>query len=177
MYYFAYGSNLSLARLQARVPSAVPLGCYQLNGYDLRFHKAGADGSGKCNACFTGQDQDVVYGRLYDIDAAEKPVLDRIEGLGFGYDAQTVTVTAAMGEAEAMTYVATHIIEFLKPYGWYLNHVLIGAQETGLPEQYRHDKMQRVAALDDLGLERGMPGSGPSMIDSWRASALLSCSR
>ncbi|TNF88372.1 MAG: gamma-glutamylcyclotransferase, partial [Gammaproteobacteria bacterium] len=41
LYYFAYGSNMSPARLQARVPSARPLGVYRLKGHRLSFHKRG----------------------------------------------------------------------------------------------------------------------------------------
>ena len=43
MKYFAYGSNMSFARLQARVPSARSLGCYALRQHDLRFHKSGLE--------------------------------------------------------------------------------------------------------------------------------------
>ncbi|WP_372836144.1 SufD family Fe-S cluster assembly protein, partial [Pontibacterium sp.] len=43
MYYFAYGSNMSLKRLQARVPSAMPLCSATLTRYQLRFHKSGKD--------------------------------------------------------------------------------------------------------------------------------------
>jgi gamma-glutamylcyclotransferase len=53
MYYFAYGSNMSLSRLRERVPSAEAVGCFSLNGHDLRFHKLSKDGSGKCDAFFT----------------------------------------------------------------------------------------------------------------------------
>jgi hypothetical protein len=48
--YFAYGSNMSTARLRERMPSCKPLGTATLPGHALRFHKRSTDKSGKCNA-------------------------------------------------------------------------------------------------------------------------------
>ncbi len=75
---------MSLQRMQQRVPSAQPLGTYFLEKYDLRFHKHGKDGSGKCDAYYTGKSFDVVIGVLYEILKSEKVVLDEAEGLGYG---------------------------------------------------------------------------------------------
>jgi hypothetical protein len=81
MKYFAYGSNMSLARLQARTPSARRLGTAVLESHDLRFHKAGKDGSGKCDVVHTGG-AECVYGVLYEIDAER----DRLERAIHGTD-------------------------------------------------------------------------------------------
>lgn len=150
MKYFAYGSNMSIARLTARAPRSVPLGCHRLNEHDLRFHKAGADGSGKCDAFFTGIVDHGVYGVLYDLDTRDKPALDRVEGLGYGYDEKRVTVLSAGGSpVEALTYVATRIDRTLKPFTWYVSHVLIGSREASLPPEYVHCKISSVASVED----------------------------
>ncbi len=48
MKYFAYGSNMSLARLKGRVPSAKRLGMFCLRNHQLAFHKISKkDGSAK----------------------------------------------------------------------------------------------------------------------------------
>jgi len=41
MKYFAYGSNMSLLRLRARVPSAERIGMFTLVEHALRFHTNG----------------------------------------------------------------------------------------------------------------------------------------
>lgn len=157
MYYFAYGSNMSKARLRERVPSAQPLGCYRLEGFDLRFHKVGVDNSAKCDAFCTDHASDNIYGVLYEIDPAELPSLNRAEGLGFGYDQTIVFLSSQSGDAvTAMTYVATHIREGLKPYDWYLNHLLVGAKEGGLPEQYVSEKIAAVKTKKDKDKIRSM---------------------
>ncbi|CAH0991565.1 hypothetical protein SIN8267_01674 [Sinobacterium norvegicum] len=137
LYYFAYGSNMSMARLRQRVPSAEKLGIFALASHELRFDKKGRDGSGKCNALYTGNDSDTVFGTLFSMKADEKPTLDEAESLGVGYGDKTVTVTNATGESfEALTYYALRLDANYQPYDWYLNHVLIGAFETGLPLDY-----------------------------------------
>ena len=129
---------MSIARLHERVPSAKRIGCYSLKEHDLRFHKySKIDGSGKCDAYYTGNNSDVVLGSLFEIDHTEKPALDKAEGLGFGYEEKVVAVLGKTGkEVEATTYYATNIDDTVKPYSWYLNHVLLGARETGLPRKY-----------------------------------------
>ena len=135
--YFAYGSNMSLARLRERVPSAERLGSYQLPGHELRFHKAGSDGSGKCDAFHTGRDPHRVFGVLFHIDPGEKPTLDRVEGLGWGYAEKQVSLRGRDGDVvRAWTYYALRLDPSAVPYSWYLQHVLVGAREAGLPDAY-----------------------------------------
>ncbi|MBR9868727.1 MAG: gamma-glutamylcyclotransferase [Oceanospirillales bacterium] len=153
MKYFAYGSNMSLARLQQRVPNARVSGCYFLDGHDLRFHKAGQDGSAKCDAFYTGRG-DRIYGVLFDISVSEKPVLDRAEGLGAGYDEKTVQLQNEQGDrVEAITYYALQIDASLKPYRWYVNHLLVGAREANLPAEYI-DKIMGFEFVDDPDADR-----------------------
>lgn len=155
MNYFAYGSNMSASRLKERVPSAFSLGCYRLNEHDLRYHKISIDGSGKCDAYFTSGPDDAIYGVLFEIDANEKSVLDRIEGLGKGYEEKEIILTALDGSLiNATTYVASKIDESLKPYSWYLNHVFIGAREASLPSEYVDLKINSIEFMDDKNRER-----------------------
>ena len=137
MLYFAYGSNLSLARLRQRVPSAERLGVYKLPGYALRFHKASLDGSAKCDAFYTGEAHHQVLGAVYRMDPSERPVLDQAETLGIGYDAKQVVLQHSDGHTvEALMYYAIRIRDDVVPYDWYKHHVLVGACEVQLPEPY-----------------------------------------
>ncbi|MDP4535349.1 gamma-glutamylcyclotransferase family protein [Alkalimonas collagenimarina] len=137
MLYFAYGSNMSLARLRQRVPSAERLGVYQLPGYQLRFHKASLDGSAKCDALYTGDASHQVLGVVYKMDPAERPVLDKAETLGTGYNAKQVVLHHVDGHSlEALIYYAIRIRDDVIPYDWYKHHVLVGAREVQLPMAY-----------------------------------------
>ncbi len=128
---------MSLLRLQERVPSAKKLEIVTLTNHQLRFNMNCDDGSGKCDAFQTNNIKDTVIGALFEIDKNEKDVLDRAESLGFGYDEKSVCVQNYSGEVfKALTYYAIKIDASLKPYSWYLNHVIIGAKETKLPTDY-----------------------------------------
>ena len=142
--YFAYGSNMSTARLRGRVPSARPLCRGRLLHHALRWHKLGRDGSGKCDVAYCGKSStDVVWGVLFDIDWAEKRLLDTAEGLGIGYLEKNVTIASCDGDCAALTYQAKADMTApsLRPHEWYKAHVLRGAREHGLPDHY-------VAALE-----------------------------
>lgn len=137
--YFAYGSNMSTARLTARTPSARVVGPGRLLGHALRWHKRGRDGSGKCDVAVVGAGSTaVVWGVLYRIDCVEKADLDRIEGLGVGYDEHEVVVSTVAGQMAARTYRARPgaVNPALRPRRWYKAHVLAGAREHGLPPSY-----------------------------------------
>lgn len=134
--YFAYGSNLSVPRLRARTPSAEPIGAATLPGFRLVFDKWSRDGSAKADCERTGAPSSVVHGGLFRIDAADRPALDRAEGLGHGYDACEVALETERGTVTAWTYVATDKRPGLLPYSWYLQHVLVGAKTFRLPQRY-----------------------------------------
>lgn len=154
LLYFSYGSNMSMKRLRDRVPSARPVGMAVLPGHELRFHKKGKDDSGKCDAFITGRHEHAVVGVLYEMDASEKPCLDRKEGLGDGYEEKTVEVTVPSGQTvEAITYYATQTDPALKPYAWYKHHVLTGALENGLPDGYI-ERIHHVESIRDPDARR-----------------------
>ena len=135
--YFAYGSNLSTERLQARVPSARARCRGRLLHHALRWHKLGRDGSGKCDIVPTPAPS-IVWGVLFDVSRDEKPALDAIEGLGIGYFEKEVRIVTDDGECFALTYHANpdRTDPTLRPFDWYKDHVVRGAREHGLPADY-----------------------------------------
>jgi gamma-glutamylcyclotransferase len=154
MLYFAYGSNMSTTRLNARIPSASLIGTGRLQGYRLAFHKVSMrDGSGKCDARFTGDKLDAVFGVLYDCSNNDLARLDKIEGVGQGYEAKTLNIDSVEGLVQAQTYFATNIDAALKPMLWYKEHVIRGATEHKLPAQYI-EYIDRIEAIIDLDEDR-----------------------
>ena len=146
--YFAYGSNMSTRRLRERTPSAKSLGIARLSKHQLIFHKIGRDGSAKCDIHETGRACDVVWGVLFKILTDERYVLDRAEGLSHGYEYKTVRVKSNKTIIEAGAYYATHIDASLRPFDWYLNFVLKGAEEHGLPSSYFNSLKAQSAIAD-----------------------------
>lgn len=131
--YFAYGSNLLPARLQARCPSARVVGPALAPDHRLEFTKPGRDGSGK--ATLHPASGAAVPGVLYRIDLADQPALHAAEGAGHpnGYVFHAeFAVRMADGDGIAATYVARQRDAALRPFDWYLALVIAGAQAHGL---------------------------------------------
>ncbi len=141
--------------MRSRVPQAKAKGCFYLNEFELNFHKESDDGSAKCNAQASPGIQNLVYGVLFEIPESGLYLLDKVEGLGNGYERQIVTIENYEQEKkDAFIYVATRINDTLKPYSWYVEHVVRGALEMKLPNHYVEQKIKGVESITDLDIER-----------------------
>lgn len=144
LHYFAYGSNLLTPRLQARTPSARPLGLATLPGWELRFHKPGSDGSGKgdivpaADSCVTGV--------LYRLRARELWRLDLAEGAG--YERRRISVCVGNRWQRCEVYVATRTNRDLRPYDWYRRLILAGLLENAIGGPMLHRVLETPALPD-----------------------------
>ncbi len=150
MHYFSYGSNMSARRLRSRISSVCKIGVGVLAGHQLKFHKVSArDGSAKCDAFDTGDAEHLVFGVVFDISAPDRALLDHYEGLHYGYEARDILVRLEDGTSVvAFTYCATRIDPALRPFDWYLEHVLIGAREHGFAQSYIQ-QIERIECITD----------------------------
>ncbi len=155
MHYFSYGSNMSIKRLLERVPSAKKVDVGILEKHELQFHKvSNNDGSAKCDACETGNSEHMLFGVVFHISNQEKLELDKIEGLGYGYEQKDVKILLHNGSTiNAFTYYATNINPELKPLDWYKEHVIRGARENELPTEYIR-RIEIIEYIEDTDAER-----------------------
>lgn len=136
-----------------RCPSARALGVGELRGYELKWHKRSTDGSGKCDVVPANDENQIVYGVLFEISASEKSKLDEAEGLGNGYEEKQVQVVFAGKPRTVTLYAATKTDSSLKPYTWYKAFVVAGAKEHKLPGEYIR-QLEAVEATEDPNRER-----------------------
>ncbi len=130
-FYFAYGSNMSTARLRARIPTAAPVGAARIDGYRLICNKRGKDGSGKANLVTTPDGE--AWGVLFRIEAGDWRALDRYE---WGYERRPCRVVATRESCSAQLYLAlAPESREIPPFDWYRSHCLDGAREHALPAQ------------------------------------------
>lgn len=131
-YYVAYGSNLHPLRLQQRLPGAEPVARLRLDGRALRFHKRGADGSGKCDLLDEGSG---CFGVLYRLQPTAPAQLDLIEG---GYRRYALPVVLGGQRLEAFSYAAqaAFIAPALQPFDWYRDLILAGAEALAFEQDY-----------------------------------------
>jgi gamma-glutamylcyclotransferase (GGCT)/AIG2-like uncharacterized protein YtfP len=152
MIYFAYGSNMFSYRLEKRIGKVEIIGKGKLYQHKLQFNKKSVDGSLKANAFFTGKQEDSVIGVLFKINPNKKDDLDKLEGLGKGYDQKEVEIESSDSgkQVKAFTYVANPVdsSENDQPYDWYLEFIKQGAEEHSLPEEYKKDILATSSKVD-----------------------------
>ena len=158
--YFAYGSNMLEQRLKDRVGSAEFFSTAGIRGYEVRFRKISIDDSGKADLVQTGNPEHIVHGVVYQFDPADWHALDKHEGAtgtNPGYDRVPIQVHTDSGSRDVTTYLARkeRIDESLKPYTWYRDLILCGAEQHGLPEDYRR-KIESIVDIPDP--EENRPG-------------------
>lgn len=152
MYYFAYGSNMFTYRLEKRVGQVNAVGVAKLTRHQFTCNKLSRDGSLKADAFYTGHIQDFVLGIVFDINPATKPILDKEEGLGKGYDQKNITVKLIDKgkELDMFTYVTHEPIKGNDnaPYKWYMDLIVAGAQEHNLDEKYI-EQIKKIITKED----------------------------
>ncbi|MEO5695988.1 MAG: gamma-glutamylcyclotransferase family protein [Burkholderiaceae bacterium] len=136
LYYFAYGSNMLLRRMRERTPSARVVATGRVDRHELRWHKLGLDGSGKCDMIQVDHAGACVHGVVYEICTSEKPLLDAAESLGVGYAQKQVVVKTGATTLRAWLYHALSIDPGAVPYAWYKSLVVGGAKEHALDAAY-----------------------------------------
>ncbi|XP_049543754.1 gamma-glutamylcyclotransferase-like [Anopheles darlingi] len=146
-HYFAYGSNLLAKRIHIQNPTAVRKGYGYLQDYGLDFFHYAARWRG-APATIVEQKGERVWGAIWEIDNSNLADLDRQEGVhnsvykpltlpvvlptGGTLDCrvyQLVNNPCPLGEAEERPYER-------QPSKTYMNIIINGAKETGLPEEY-----------------------------------------
>ena len=132
--YFAYGSNMKTERLRERIPNARAIGLATLDGYQFTMNKLGRDASSKAN--IEPMNDTLVYGVAFLFDPDQWKILDSFEG---GYKRITVKIETDKEVNDASTYICIDSRELVRnraPFGWYLNLILDGAAQHGLPHDY-----------------------------------------
>ena len=148
--YLAHGSNLHPFRINARVPSATPLGVAHFPGLSLTFHKRSKDGSGKCTFIETETDARGVWCAVYELTKGEKARLDQIEGLGDGYIEQQLKfeMDGRLRLGRVYRSASSHVDPKLHPYHWYKSMVLLGAHFHKFPDDYVL-AIEQLESIDD----------------------------
>jgi len=132
MNYFAYGSNMDVRRMKERkiTFSDAERRAAHLSGYHLEFNKVANDNPLEGYANIVPDNDGLVEGVLYDIDAASLPILDDKEKYPKHYLKIPIKVLLPSDGQEvcAITYIANpdKIRSGLKPTKEYLGHLLEG---------------------------------------------------
>jgi len=126
--YFAYGANLDMRSMELRCPGHRRIGRAALKNYRLMF-KSVADIEPVANH--------VVHGALYEITQEHLNTLDRFEGYPRFYTRKPLPVFTEEGEeVNAIVYLMNNRHQYSSPHRDYLNVILSGCRQWGLPQEH-----------------------------------------
>jgi gamma-glutamylcyclotransferase (GGCT)/AIG2-like uncharacterized protein YtfP len=107
----------------------------RLENYELVFNKKSRGGVAGAN--IRNANGRTVHGVLYKINESALRNMDRFEGAPVHYRRIELPVTDAAGKkTPAQVYIATKVEKGLRPQAHYLQTILDGAAEHGLPAEY-----------------------------------------
>jgi gamma-glutamylcyclotransferase len=133
VWYFAYGSNLSMSQMLARVGEWQTSRKAVLKGWKLIFNvNSGRWGNGAANIVETKNQGDVVYGAIYSIKKEKLSVLTTYEHVS----PKDVTVESIDGEEiTAKTYVFRKDKDECEPPKAYSKTITDGLLQHGYDEE------------------------------------------
>jgi cation transport regulator ChaC len=136
LYYFAYGSNMWSRQLSERGVRVHEKFKCVLRGFRFRYNKKSHAGTSKANIEDSFQDE--VQGVCFEIDEDALPRLSEYEK---GYNQKCVCVNMSQGKLViCKTFLSQSVFdEPVAPDPEYVQRILAGAKEHGLPEQYIKD--------------------------------------
>ncbi|MFW5700223.1 MAG: gamma-glutamylcyclotransferase family protein [Cyclobacteriaceae bacterium] len=126
IHYFAYGSNMSIQRMNQRLVNYQSRKPALLKGYQLVFNKINRNVSGAGFANIMPVENSWVEGVVYEIEEAGLKILDGFEGYPNRYSRQILPVEVGNQITRAHTYIAhkAEIADGLKPEIIYLRYLL-----------------------------------------------------
>lgn len=149
---FAYGSNMFTVKMRQAAPSAEFRAIARLPRHRLRFNKMSTDGSGKGNIVPTDEAGGEVWGVVFEVEDGDRTSLNNSEG---GYAPVMIEVLTSEGTRSVLTYIAkpNRVDDARRPYTWYKEFLVRGAQEHHLPQTYQ-EQLQAIVAAEDPNKRR-----------------------
>lgn len=142
--YIAYGSNLNLAQMADRCPTARVIGSSEMQGWQLLFRGS------RTGAVATVEPKKgcSVPVLVWEITPADEAALDRYEGWPFLYRKETVRVKVNGTTVKAMVYIMNEGRPLGHPSCYYYSVILEGYEEAG----FDMDILRR-AATESIEME------------------------
>ena len=147
IYYFAYGSNMSLEQMKKRCEdnNFQKFGIGYIGDYELAFTRRSDNWCSMGVADLKYKEGIKTYGRIYKINEIARGKLDKSEGFNekdnkksknnsyYREDDTLIYSENLKKEIKACCYFANPQADFIQPSKKYLDTIIKGAKECGLP--------------------------------------------
>ena len=147
--YFAYGSNMSAARMKQRLGWEAPRRAATLKDFQLVFDQAGFNDPSWSPANIRSEQGGLVEGMVYEVEEKDLKILDGYEKY---YQRLEVKVMAAQEEKfDAVTYFSKKSCGEKPPTQEYLNFLLEG--KSFLSREY-FDELSRIQVIPEYSMKQ-----------------------
>jgi gamma-glutamylcyclotransferase (GGCT)/AIG2-like uncharacterized protein YtfP len=144
LLYFAYGANMDARHMKGRVRDARVVGPGRLDGFGLAFNVYSTEWEGGA-ANIEVDEQEHVWGVLWEVPDAETGGLDAFQGHPTFYRREDVVVQGPAGQIIAWTYRVAHQKgTYVRPTDDYLKLLNSAIRVQGLPPEAL-DQVDRAA--------------------------------
>lgn len=138
--YFAYGFNLNLGKMNQKCTKPRVLGIARLAGHKIGFYEHSVIWDGAVETLIPDA-QSEVWGVLYQLESYAWDQLDncedaRLDGTGEYFHYPVEVLDAQNQVREASMYKKARLGEAKLPSTEYLDLIIQGAKEQGIPEHY-----------------------------------------
>ncbi|HWQ40538.1 MAG TPA: gamma-glutamylcyclotransferase family protein [Desulfosporosinus sp.] len=138
--YFAYGADMNSAQIKQRCSSPKVLGIARLPGYKVEFYGYSALWDGAQETVVPDL-QSEVWGVLYELQFHDCESLDtyqdaRVNGMGAYFHYPVDVITMDQETIASIIYKKDVLEEAKLPSTEYLDFIVQGAKEHGLPAEY-----------------------------------------
>lgn len=139
-HYFAYGADMNLAQMQQRCSRPKVIGIARLPGYRVEFYGYSAIWDGAQETVIADSKSEV-WGVLYELQFSDCEQLDfyvdaRFDGTGPYFHYPLDVIDVEQKTIDTRIYKKDKCGEEASPSTEYLNFIIQGAKEHGLPEDY-----------------------------------------
>ena len=147
--YFAYGSNMSAARMKQRLGWEAPYRAATLRGFQLVFDQGGFNDPAWSPANIRSEREGLVEGMVYEVEEKDLKILDRYEKY---YQRLEVRVMATQEKnLDAVTYLSKKFRGEKPPTQEYLNFLLEG--KSFLSREY-FDELSRIQVIPEDSMKQ-----------------------
>ena len=147
--YFAYGSNMSAARIKQRLGWEAPRRVATLRDFQLVFDQAGFNDPSWSPANIRSEREGLVEGMVYEVEEKDLKILDGYEKY---YQRLGVKVIAAQEKKmDAVTHLSKKSLGEKPPTQEYLNFLLEG--KSFLSREY-FDKLSRIQVIPEDSMKQ-----------------------
>lgn len=160
--YIAYGSNLNLAQMAYRCPTAKAVGASDIKDYELLF-RGGRRGSVATVEPLKGSSVPVL---LWTLKEKDLEALDRYEGYPSFYHKEIFDVELNGRTVPAMVYIMNDGHPFGSPSDYYLNTIMEGYKSAGFDTEFLEQSVEKSIRLTQVQQE-SEPEQGTLFEQKW----------